>query len=561
MAFRYIVPGTPAPLPVYAAKWRLILGLMDVCAFFPAIALAGLVVPFGVQIEYINPFPRFSMYFFSRMTPMVIAAICSTAAYGALSFLVNPLAQNYRETLTLNGELFYRLKENAQIEANEGRWIDAEKSVLVCKHIWDKSEEIQSLAEQIQIKAIEERLANAVNESRRLYHIEEFTGGQKQEIKQREPINAAEAISLAQKALDERRFYDAHWLAGVGTRLARKNGPEYKQAVLIEAAAWKSVNQMSLSIQEIEASAFYREKRNGYLAMDYEDWLKAYHIFYRLSITNAGDPDVANSLALSKEKAASAAFFLSGGELAFGEIISDGFYSLPIPSARLVMSVRYLSVFPDAAYGQDVEVAVVDHENRVLYQAKAPYLKASPPTDRENGLIVMLRSVENGEQFDPEIIGTDAGLVENAQIRLDVDYDDFILLSKIQRGLDSFFIGELFRAQENFGDYGYIPQVFQADAVYRIFGTATFLPIAVLVVILGWRFRSKRKPQYIGIPMLLILPFVFNIFILMCHEMLNKASVLFVNAIGFINSLVAFSGGTVICLFFALMGLAAQREN
>jgi hypothetical protein len=565
MAFRYVLPGTPAPLPVYAVTWRLIKGLMDVCDFFPAIVFAGFVVPFGVHIEDIRLFPRFSLYFFSRMTAMIVIAICTTVLYGTLLFLVQPLAQNYRETLVFNGELFRRSKEDAQQEANEGKWIDAEKSILICRRIWATNQEVKSFAEQIQINAIEMRLVNAIDESRKLYNIVEESNEtssdkkpKRQEMKLHEPVSVAEALDLARKALDEKRFYDAYWLASVGTRLARKNGPEYKQAVIIETDAWKAINQMNPSLQESEAFAFYREKRNGYLAIEDEDWIRAYHIFYRLAVMNPGDPDIANFLALSKEKVTSLAFFLNK-ELLLGEIISEAFYSLPVQNVRIVMRIGYLSVFPDVAYGRDIEIDAIDQGNRLLCQMKASYCKVSPQVDSERGLLIMLCALEDGEQFNPTIIGTNTGLFENAQISLNVSYDDFVLLSKVQRGLDSFFIGELFHAQEKFGDYGYIPQVFQADIVYRIFRTATFLPIAILVIILGWRFRAKKMPQYIGIPMLFVLPFVFNSFVLIYHELINKTSILSVVGIGFINSLVVFSVGTVICFFFALMGLAVQK--
>ena len=61
--------------------------------------------------------------------------------------------------------------------------------------------------------------------------------------------------------------------------------------------------------------------------------------------------------------------------------------------------------------------------------------------------------------------------------------------------------------------------------------------------------------------MLFILPFVFNILVLMYQEFINTMSVLSVVGIGFINSLIVFTGGTIVCLFFALIGLAAQKKT
>ena len=133
--------------------------------------------------------------------------------------------------------------------------------MLICKRIWAESEEIKPLEEQIQINAIEMRLANANNKLKNLYSDRKPT---KYEVKLTEPMDAASALEQAQKALDEKRLYDAHWLADVGTRLTRKNGPEYRQAVLIKTNAWKAINQMEPSPQETEAFAFYREKRNRF---------------------------------------------------------------------------------------------------------------------------------------------------------------------------------------------------------------------------------------------------------------------------------------------------------
>jgi hypothetical protein len=175
----------------------------------------------------------------------------------------------------------------------------------------------------------------------------------------------------------------------------------------------------------------------------------------------------------------------------------------------------------------------------------------------------MFRAIapETQEQYDPAVSGDDQNLFENAQILLAIDYDDFRILSKLRRGMNSLLIGDLFRAAHSFGSFGYVEQVFQAEIIYLLSEPASFLPIAVFVIILGWRFRSKKKLRYLGIPMLIILPFVFEAAIYFYRNILNTLCIWSVTSIGFTKSLVIFACGTVVCFFFALLILAAQTEE
>jgi len=52
------------------------------------------------------------------------------------------------------------------------------------------------------------------------------------------PMNVTDALALAQAALTEERFFDAHWLATMASRLASPNSPEDAAARRLSSLAW-----------------------------------------------------------------------------------------------------------------------------------------------------------------------------------------------------------------------------------------------------------------------------------------------------------------------------------
>ncbi|MDR2792822.1 MAG: hypothetical protein LBB61_04015 [Treponema sp.] len=576
MAFRYLLPAAPPPLPVYVVPWRLTSGLLDICAVFPALLLAGLVMPFGWIVQKDEPFPRFSPQFFRRLSPALFTGFAAAAVYAAVFFLISPLSQNYYKTMSLKGTLFHQSKATAEAQAVAGQWLDAEYSIAICKRIWRKSAEeggeIFSLAERISAKATEIRAKNAALEMGKVYNIQRkekplvFTG--------REPVNAQEVLASAKTALVENRCFDAHWLATLAMRLLRtkRASAEYRQAERIAAQAWAAINDFAPSEQESETYALYRWKREGYAALHDENWLQAYHIFADLITKTPADPDVANLLAISKRRTESLAFFIDERDVTLGSMALNPLFSLPInaQNVRAVIKMADISLFSDSAYGRDAEFLLFDQNHIFIGRITSPFCRLSPQEiNGKERLLVMTRSIngETSEQFDPAVVWFDEGrkrqelFDDNAQMAFDISYQDFILLTNLRHGLDSLFLNELFIAGGKFGEYGYIEQAFQAEILRHIFSLLAFLPITVVVIILGWRLRAKKKPFFIGLPMLFILPVVFQVIIHLYQNLFNALCIWSVASLGFTLSMVIFTLGTVPLFFLSLLLAAVQRNG
>jgi hypothetical protein len=105
-----------------------------------------------------------------------------------------------------------------------------------------------------------------------------------------------------------------------------------------------------------------------------------------------------------------------------------------------------------------------------------------------------------------------------------------------------------------------MPELFQAEIIYRFFDPGSFLPLAILVIVLGWRYRTRNLPFLLGIPMLAVAPIICNGVITLYQTSLHTFSVWSVITFGFPLSIVIFSLGLMIFSILSLILLIGQRE-
>ncbi|MDR0451219.1 MAG: hypothetical protein LBH26_08135 [Treponema sp.] len=564
LGFRYFFPGEAPPLPYFARSWNLAQGLLAVFSLFPALILSALVFPFGLHPQNESGTARFSSLFFQRLKSSIVAAICASLIYGLLFFIVHPMAQNFREDMRSQG-LFFRLAQSrAQMHADRGEWFQAARFIGHCERIWPENPENEALRREVNVQLAEqegrERMELAEALAEKDYWESVFSGIPGR----REPVSAAEALSMAENALREERFYDAHWLAALAERLARPGSPEAAEAPRIAALAWNSMASLAPSAGERELYSLYRLKQSGYEAMLAGDWIRAYYIFLELRKLSPGDPDVMNFLAQSEEEARKTAFFFEEIDARLGEILTEAVFSLPAGSpeegGRGVLRFSALSAFADYAYGFGAEFISFDAENRVLSHFTAPYVKILPITLNSQGRTLMLMRVLDRYDQDRywEPLWTVPAAGDNRAV-LELDYDTFYLLAKTRGGMDNLSLRQLFNSAKRLEPYGYIPQVFLSEIIYRLSQPLFLLPLAILAIVAGWRFRALKRPRYALAPMLFILPLVFNGLVYFYRYILNILGIWTVLSLGFSAALIIFMTGAGILFVLSLILLASQR--
>jgi hypothetical protein len=502
------------------------------------------------------------------MSPL-ITAICAAGLYAVLFFLALPLAQNYEANLRYQGEIYHLAKERAQIHRQAGEWDEAYQFIRLCDTIWENSPEIAALRSEIDLhidESFEKRHWATDNTPAR-----ELNSASVSAIPgQGQPMNASDAIAMGETALREGRMFDAHWLATLGGRLAKKNSLESTKAAQLAARAWNQIESLQPTRAQREAFAIYRLKRSGYEAMVSGDWIRAYYIFKELLTLTPRDPDAENYFKASEKGTKEVAFFIDEMEISLGETLTGVVFTLPgslnREKERSVLRVSSFSTLPDFAYGTGIEFMVFDSQSRLLLSLQAPYAKFLPITlDDQPQVLIMMRALDRNDKnkrWEPtwHAQGKTPYSPDTAQIILNVSYETFLMLSEMRQRLPSLYINALFAASAIAGETGYIAEVFEAEILNRLGACLFFLPMAVIVLIIGWNLRAKNSPRYLFVLSIPVLPLVFNGMTHLYRTVLNTVGISLIVNLGFSVALIVFIVILSLSFIISLIALAAQHD-
>ena len=556
MGFRFIFPGEAVPLACFSVSWRLVKGFLEFLEFFPAIALSSLVVPFGFILLVNDKSSSFSPQNIQSLKRLIITAIAASALYGLLFSLALPTAQKYETNLLSQSQLYKLALGRAHENASEDEWDDTLQFVAICERIWPGGSDHSRLRIEAEIRTEEERL----NTPPLPVHPAGWQAG----LPTGQALTLIEALELAEKALVEERYFDAHWLATLAGRLAKPGSVEVATATRLAGRAWSAVNSMAPNARETLAYTIYRLKREGYEALIGEEWIRSYYIFLELLNLSPADPDAIKYLALSEEGVKRAAFFIDEIELTIGKILTGAVFSVPYGNGRLVMRIASLSTSPDTAYGITTEIMAFDNDGKPLWSINAPYAKILPLTlDSGPSLTILLRALDRTDKsirWEPEIKRIAQSAPAGAELVLPLSWDSFLLLSNVRRGLSGLSPAELRSAAENLASCGYLPQVFQAELLQRFAKPLFLLPLGIFAIAFGWQFRALKRPRYIAIPMLGILPMVFHGAVHFIYSWLNDLGIWAITTFGFNTAAIIFGGGIVVILVLSLIYLAIKRN-
>jgi len=247
--------------------------------------------------------------------------------------------------------------------------------------------------------------------------------------------------------------------------------------------------------------------------------------------------------------------------MALGEILTGAIFSLPRENGRVVMRLSGFSSFDDFAYGWNLEYMEFDSLSRMTANARAPYVKLLPYIEGNKSKVLILTHALNKQDIkaDHDAVWY-TGKKPITGILLDISFEDLLLLSQVRHGLQNLQFMQLFTASKILGSAGYVEEIFEAEVMNRLGAAIFFLPAAIFVIIIGWRFRAKSKPRYLFVPFFGILPIVFHGLVILYRSVLNTLGIWLVISLGFSAALVVFIICLAVLLFISLIVLAAQHS-
>ncbi|MCL1815811.1 MAG: hypothetical protein FWG27_08355 [Treponema sp.] len=574
--FIFPPPATIQILDSFKLFWNFTGGIIAFIHMFPALAFSGLVIPFGLKEHSDGGYAGttfvgkkgFSPDYLKYLSWPVITASVAAVTYSLLFFLALPLTINLKASIWDRSELYANAKARAEEKIAGKEWNDAALFIGICDKIWPGSREIEELKMRFvdPLTAYHQMLSSIKEGPEETMPIWAGIPGT--------PVNSTDALRLAEQAFDRERYYDAHWLATLAERLARPGAAEISVAVTLASRAWEKIADLEPSAQEQERYNLYRMKRSAYEAMNAGDWISAYYTFHELSGLTPNDPDVAKYLEQSKSGVAQTAFFIDELDLTVGVTLARPVFSLPgQDDGRFALYFTSLALIKDYAHAWGAEVVAAGEDGHLRWRVNADYAKLLPinitdstgnSVDRTVLLFHGLNRTDQTKDSRP-VWTRDGGnpgsdpVYGSNQIMLNISYDDFLLLSRMKEGAESLSLRELFAAEKTFDQYGYVRESFKTEIFRRLGEVLLFLPMAVLALILGWRYRARKKPRYVYVPMLFFLPLVFYGALLFYRNIIADLSIWFSLSMGFTMAMVCLCAGAGMFFIIALVMLAAQH--
>ncbi|MCL2229752.1 MAG: hypothetical protein FWC01_01515 [Treponema sp.] len=562
LLFRFIYPGSEAPLLMYSRNWRIVQGFLEVFNLFPALALSALVIPFGLA-SFEENYQSFSDVFFKRLVASVVTAIFAAVVYGIIFFFALPMLKNYEENMRYTGYLYHLARDNAIERRNEGEWFEAQQFINICDRIWFQNTDLDNLRDEIVInmERLKAREEVQTDHARAALTREHLYAGISPLSDDQQPVTAGQAIAMSRNAFERERYFDAHWLANLGSRLAARNSVEAVAANALAGEAWEKIASLAPDKRETRIHELFQLKLDGYISMQTGDWIRAYYIFQELLSYTPDDPDAINFFKASETGAKETAFFIDEMELSVGEILTGAVFSLPVGDNRAVMRFSSLTLTNDVAYGFGLSYMDVDEYMILKSNGTARYAKLIPITiHNKPQVLVLTHSLDRYNKdrfFESEWL---VGREPLGGIILDISYEDFLLTAKARHGLDNLQIDELFAAANRLNNAGYVQQIFQAEVLNRLGSALFFLPMAIFVIIISWRYRARQRPRYLFVLLLPVLPVVFNGFVFLYRSVFNTLGIWLVLTIGFSAALAVYIAILAVSLLVSLISLSAQHS-
>lgn len=556
----------PPPLPIYKVSWPIISVAIELITLFPVLIFSALASAFALSIFEEQNQSRFSPQFFNTMVKPLVTLIGATAVYGIFLLLFQPILYDTRYRLQTQALLFTDAKAKAAEEVYRGDWKEAAIHLAICERIWKQSRETQELRDLLAVAQEKERakLVDLEHPATETGYIDTPVGSIPLLSGQRGPLTVREALTLAETNLKRNNTFDAHWYASLAIKMAKPGSPEAGEATRLATRAWNAISELRPTPTEAKEYRIYREKLEGYKAIQGGDYIRAYYIFNVLRKEVPSDPDVKKYLETALTGTKKVAFFQDEAIKAVGETLSFGFFTIPIRDNQGgnlgigILQADLITILADVSFGSKLLFKILNSKGETLRSVQSDYAKFVPFPEQKT--LVLLKAIDKNDKtksWPPRWSGTTGA--QDSFLVLDISYEDFLLASHAQTNSRNLSILELFNAQKKLSSYGFIPQTFQLELLNRIMDPFLCLVLSLFILTISWRLRPLKKPGFVLYPMFIMLP-IISFFILegsrITGAIVNTALLL---NFTMTTTIVICILNELVLLFFAVLFLAGQR--
>ncbi len=346
-----------------------------------------------------------------------------------------------------------------------------------------------------------------------------------------------ELYQKSQMAFDKKEWFNAHYYAELGIKLATAKDPNLEELKKLSTAAWNNLTEYH-NLAKTAGQLTFEKKYQGYLALVQKDDLKAYYIFrelYQSSREMQSDPDVVFYLQIAENRINERSFFVDETfELQSFESANDVYFSYEYADGSSDI-VYFKGMTTVASTGNSIQylraltVVSVSRSGEIFRTMTVPYAKVLPvsvktltPTTKAlmgiDGSIdcvpyILLKSVGRDS---PDIHNEPLYTYQNGEtattpeyLLLSIPYDNFLLLENSTSTPETMPLHSLIKLVKMGGKYGFCTVVYGQALMNRLYYPLWILVIFILLAGFGWNNKIDANQYFKFSWAFAFIPFIF----------------------------------------------------
>ena len=555
-----MVQSLPSDVPSKSVfVYKLCLGMDYFLSYLPAIIITGFAISCSVYFGHNSEGStnRFSIAMGKRYKIVIISALISTFVLSLSNETLGILISRKKENIVNHPKLIKEyidvgntlcdngLYERGLVYANAAIKLDSSseaarnlRSRCEMGINWENVTELRLRTENVELK----------NKSD-----DEFN------IDSQKVYNSYQYLLKAISAFENEQWFDAHFYAEEGIKIASSKEPNLAQLKQISSDAWNNISEAHSS-KKTAGEKIFEEKYKGYLALMKNEDLQAYYIFRNLNENYPEldkDNDVQFYMEIARKRVEQKYFFIDETlELETFETANDVYFcNKRADGSEDVLFFKGMTVQKSAGktiqYLRDFYIITLRNGEwrRTLHVPYAKVMSLSVKELNENAKTfleiddeteyvpyILLKSVgRNNENqvIEPEYIYADGRSASTPEYLVyPLSYSSFLLLEESSENPKTMSFSSLYALSKAASQFGYSQQIFTHIFYNRVLYPIFILVLFMLIGIFSWNYRIGQalyfKMSWAFIfPFLIFLAFLFYKIVFFLFTMINYIFVSF----------------------------------
>ena len=510
--------GIPSAVPESSVfLYKFMTGLQNFGKYIPSVTITGFVVSCSVYFGR-NPegsTERFSKAMMDRFKIIMIIAIVIAFFLTVCSEVLCMLTANKKENIINRPKIVNEYVNVGNKLFDNGYYERALNYAEAALKLNPNEKNAINLKDKADVEINRARTSNI---RFKLYEsVEEAEKVDRVVIDAQQINEVYKLYDKAKAAYNKKEWFNAHYYAELGIKLATPKDPNLEELKKLSTAAWNNLTEYH-NLAKTEGQLIFEKKYQGYLALVQKDDLKAYYIFrelYQSSREMQSDPDVVFYLQIAENRINERSFFVDETfELKSFESANDVYFAYEYADGTRDI-VYFKGMTSVASTGNSIQylraltIVSVSRTGEVFRTMSVPYAKVlpvsvetlTPTTKALMGIddsidcvpYIMLKSVGRDT---PEIHNEPLYTYQNGEtattpeyMLLSIPYDDFLLLENSTATPETMSLPSLFRLVHMAAKYGFCTEVYGQAFMNRIFYPLWILILFVLLAGFGWNNR------------------------------------------------------------------------